>query len=51
MCQINRIETFDSFDWDLVFSAFQKFGYGDKFIPMIKVELSPSKKNLRGFFP
>ena len=36
MCQINWIKTFDRFDWDFVFSALQKFHYGDKFIHLIK---------------
>ena len=37
MCQKKWIKTFGRVDWDFVFSAMQKFGYGDKFIPMVKV--------------
>ena len=37
MGQINWIKTFDRVDWDFVSSASRKFGYGDKFIHMIKV--------------
>ena len=39
MCQINWIKIFcDIFrvDWDFNFSALHKFGYGDKFIHMVK---------------
>ena len=37
MCQINWIRAFDGVDWYFVFSALTIFGYGDKFIHMIKV--------------
>ena len=37
MCQINGIKSSGRVDWDFVFSALQKFGYGCKSIHMIKV--------------
>ena len=39
MCQINWIKIFCHIlrvDWDFNFSALHKFGYGDKFIHMVK---------------
>ena len=44
MCDINWINTFDTFDWDFAFSVLQKFDYGDRFIHMIKVGLLTSEK-------
>ena len=34
-------------DWDFVFSELQKFGYGEKFISMIKVEYTDIQSKIK----
>ena len=43
MHELNWIKSFDSVDQDYVCSALQKFGYGDKFIHMIKIVVTKIK--------
>ena len=40
-------KTLDRVDWDFVFSALQKLGYGDKFIHMIKVAFTKIQSKIK----
>ena len=48
---LDFLKAIDRVDWDFIFSALQKFGYGDKFIHMIKVVYISiqSKNKINGF--
>ena len=48
---LDFFKAIDRVDWDFIFSALQKFGYGDKFIYMIKVVYISiqSKNKINGF--
>ena len=48
---LDFLKEIDRVDWDFIFSALQKFGYGDKFIYMIKVVYISiqSKNKINGF--
>ena len=56
MCQINWIKTslkypqslcFGRVDWDFISSDLQKFGYGEKFIRMIKVAYTNTQSKIK----
>ena len=47
MCQITWIKIFDRVACDFVFSALQKFGYGDKFILTIKVAFTNIQSKIK----
>ena len=47
MCQINWIKSFEILGWDFVFSALQKFGYGDNFTHMIKVAFTKIQSKIK----
>ena len=44
---LDFLKAFDRVDWDFVFSTLQKFGYGDKLIHMIKLQLPTSNLKLK----
>ena len=44
---LDFLNTFDRDYWDFVFSALQKFGYGDKFVHIIKVSLTNIQSEIK----
>ena len=44
---LDFLKAFNRVDWDFIFSALQKFGYGDKLIHMVKLHTSTSNLKLK----